>query len=874
MAETKIKVTADTRSAERNIEKLEDALKGIQGVSRAAGLALAGIGVASIGAALAFKGLVDRTSDLAKLSRALGTTSQSLSALQQSAQLAGIGSQELTSAMVRLRGVLGEAVIKGVGPAADAVKRLGLDLNTVANSPADQQIKSITDALRQVESPAERSALAIQLLGRQGLRMLEVAENAARLEQQMRDLGITLSDIDVANLERAGDAIDELQFIAAGALDKALSSLAPFVVVLLEALKATVIEAGGFDNVIRNKVIPGIRLAAQVSGFFAATWVAGALVTKIAAITLAIVKIYQGIKVATGAMAFFNAVAGKNPLIKIAAALTTLLAGVAAMGVIGTMFDELDAQAQELINSTEDSIRAQEQGTNAVTDAVNTQTDARKKALDTLKASVFALEQSVEFEQDRVKFGEATANANKMINAEQTKLRELGLKISQSDNARIAAAYSQLQAIKQQASFEKVLEGLGTERLSLGFRHKRQAELQLAVRKLELEFGRQLNGVEYLRLEQAIQATQMARDQTALQKALTDLANEQLNLADADKNTREITVALRRLELSIGRELNQIEKDSLTTAIKKTQMAREEAAIAQAILNSKRKQTELEKINRGLSLQGTLNPQGQATSDHKKDQDALKAMLNNKLLTEQQYMAQREALSVAHNKKMQDLELKRVETVLGAERNAMAVRMSQQDRAVLRQAGDNERQRSMVRTRIEFEKKSELEKTSFALEQGALLFGALGAQNKKAFELAKAFNIANAIMNTYMGATKALASYPPPFNFIAAAAVVGLGLAQVAQIRSQQYSGRALGGPVMGGVPYMVGESGPELFTPSTTGSITRNGDLQGGAPVNVEFTIVANDTQGFDALLSSRKGVIQQIISDAMLERGQRSLM
>jgi hypothetical protein len=36
----------------------------------------------------------------------------------------------------------------------------------------------------------------------------------------------------------------------------------------------------------------------------------------------------------------------------------------------------------------------------------------------------------------------------------------------------------------------------------------------------------------------------------------------------------------------------------------------------------------------------------------------------------------------------------------------------------------------------------------------------------------------------------------------------------------------------------------------------------------------VANDTQGFDQLLSSRKGVIQQIISDAMLERGQRSIV
>jgi tape measure domain-containing protein len=36
--------------------------------------------------------------------------------------------------------------------------------------------------------------------------------------------------------------------------------------------------------------------------------------------------------------------------------------------------------------------------------------------------------------------------------------------------------------------------------------------------------------------------------------------------------------------------------------------------------------------------------------------------------------------------------------------------------------------------------------------------------------------------------------------------------------------GRAMGGPVTGGKPYMVGERGPELFVPSTSGKISANG--------------------------------------------------
>jgi tape measure domain-containing protein len=183
-----------------------------------------------------------------------------------------------------------------------------------------------------------------------------------------------------------------------------------------------------------------------------------------------------------------------------------------------------------------------------------------------------------------------------------------------------------------------------------------------------------------------------------------------------------------------------------------------------------------------------------------------------------------------------------------------------------------ETQKQMAKDAADFEKKSTAEKYQFGLDQASQMFNSLGTYNKQAFEAAKAFNVANAVMNTYMGATKALATYPPPFNFIAAAAVVAMGLAQVASIRSQQYSGRALGGPVMGGQSYMVGEKGPELFTPATSGSITRNDQLGGGGSTNVTFNIVANDTAGFDQLLTSRRGLITTIIADAQLERGRRA--
>ena len=211
-----------------------------------------------------------------------------------------------------------------------------------------------------------------------------------------------------------------------------------------------------------------------------------------------------------------------------------------------------------------------------------------------------------------------------------------------------------------------------------------------------------------------------------------------------------------------------------------------------------------------------------------------------------------------------DLEVQQQERL-----NAMRQSMFQQD--LQRQGFTLENAKAMARERAAFEQKSEMEKTQFALQQGATIFDSLGRYNRRAFEAAKAFNIANAIMNTYMGATKALATYPPPFNVLAAAAVVAAGLAQVAQIRSQTYQGRALGGSMVGGQQYIVGERGPELITaPSGGGMVTPNNQL--GGTTNINFTVNTVDARGFDQLLAERRPMIINMIRQAQNDRGRRA--
>jgi hypothetical protein len=65
---------------------------------------------------------------------------------------------------------------------------------------------------------------------------------------------------------------------------------------------------------------------------------------------------------------------------------------------------------------------------------------------------------------------------------------------------------------------------------------------------------------------------------------------------------------------------------------------------------------------------------------------------------------------------------------------------------------------------------------------------------------------------------------------------------------------KADGGPVSANKPYIVGERGPELFMPSSAGTIIPNeqmGQFGGGGQTNVTYNINATDAQSFKTMLA-----------------------
>ncbi len=86
----------------------------------------------------------------------------------------------------------------------------------------------------------------------------------------------------------------------------------------------------------------------------------------------------------------------------------------------------------------------------------------------------------------------------------------------------------------------------------------------------------------------------------------------------------------------------------------------------------------------------------------------------------------------------------------------------------------------------------------------------------------------------------------------------------VAKATGLDIEGRAGGGPVLSGTPYIVGEQGPELFVPSAAGSIIPNGALSGNSTITIAPVITINGSASRDDA-DTIASAVMKAIEDAL---------
>ena len=162
---------------------------------------------------------------------------------------------------------------------------------------------------------------------------------------------------------------------------------------------------------------------------------------------------------------------------------------------------------------------------------------------------------------------------------------------------------------------------------------------------------------------------------------------------------------------------------------------------------------------------------------------------------------------------------------------------------------EDKRQRDVENEKLTAEAKKQL--TTNALNDLMTIVG----KNSK---FGKAIAIVQAIRDTYAGANKALASAPPPFNFISAAATVAAGIANVRQIARTQEP-QAPVGVSTGGATSIPASTPPAFNVIGTTGTNQLAEAIAGQTQKPVRAYVVSNE-------VTSAQSLDRNIVSEATL--------
>jgi hypothetical protein len=207
------------------------------------------IAVGATAAAGAIFGIAASTAALgdnvAKTADRLGIGIGALQELRYAAERTGVDVGTFDKAMEGMQKRLGEAA-GGTGTAVDALKALGLSASDLIAMEPDAAFYAIADAMANVGTVAERTALSSDVFGRSGVALLNMTrEGSAGLEEygrQAQRTGNILSDEAARDAEVFQDRLLDTQMVVKGLKNTIGAALMPVVSDAMERFSTYVIE--------------------------------------------------------------------------------------------------------------------------------------------------------------------------------------------------------------------------------------------------------------------------------------------------------------------------------------------------------------------------------------------------------------------------------------------------------------------------------------------------------------------------------------------------------------------------------------------------------------------------------------------------------
>lgn len=292
------------------------------------GTTLVGAGASILGTLAAItKGFAETGDSLRDMAIRTGFAVETLSELSFALEQNGSSLEEFENGVRRMQRTISDAG-RGLTTAQEALDALGLTLGQIDKLTPEEQFLAIADRLAQIEDPTKRAAVAMEVFGRSGTKMIPLladgAAGIAALREEARALGLTISRADADLADNFNDTLNILYRVLKQNVFVIGSALAPTLIDVAKRVTGVVTQISAWIKANRGLAVSVLKLGAATVAVGAGLVALGTVIVGVAAVISAIAP------AVTVAVAAFGVLA-KTVLLPVIAA-KTIVAAFLAIG--------------------------------------------------------------------------------------------------------------------------------------------------------------------------------------------------------------------------------------------------------------------------------------------------------------------------------------------------------------------------------------------------------------------------------------------------------------------------------------------------------------------------------------------------------------
>ena len=227
---------------------------------------------------------IDEADAMGKLAQRIGTTTEALSALTYAGSFAGASVDDLTAGFKGLN----KALLDARDPASDsaaAIQALGLNVKQLQSEDPSKAFEDIAQAMSGFKDGAEKAAVAQQLFGKEGQKLIPLLnggkEGLEAARKEAEQLGLIISGETAEAMGHLNDELARGANVTKGAAAQLAEQLEPAIEQVIDLMKDMSTEGTGLNTVLQIVGETIKSLIADVVGLGGAVGVAGGFISSL-----------------------------------------------------------------------------------------------------------------------------------------------------------------------------------------------------------------------------------------------------------------------------------------------------------------------------------------------------------------------------------------------------------------------------------------------------------------------------------------------------------------------------------------------------------------------------------------------------------------